>query len=887
MIPKTHKSRKSSRYSGERGTSLQILHSTMKWLHIEQIAAKLWDTYSALLSHQAMILAMNSSFVDPLIQFESQLSIIESTFKMLCSIPTLDTVKDMGKNEDDKEDLELLYRTIFNLFEDTLLMLVYKDLYKLQILKEMITWMNQESSFLQERAMTIISRVLSFASRKVKGYTSVDAPCLGVLAAELSLLCTHSDPSITQQASLGMYHLLCIAKCQNDTVKTANAKNERYMENSLPIPPAGIEYLPKILQQDKTKIAQNIGQALLPGLLTDFVWSLLIKIPLPNVTTAYEAAILLTLTLEYYAQKITMVSKIMDEIYKQLQENSSPSMKQVLLWLITLLTRTSPKKVIFHLMDYSVPANSTLILMWQAAGLESQVAPQVLKTILLILKGKPGEKHKIMVQRRRLSVDSVNMMPVAASQALSTLLPLKSYKKAVAQFFPQLLMALLLQQFYSSEVKLLTKNTVCYAQEALRTLLTCSGLQEVDSALKKKNCWSQFSQTLFHHHSVYLIAKTLSEHKFPQFPETLRYLYKLSVEDPRRSEDMVITIIFLTELLNNFFKDPFPEEFLSLFRNWVNDPNPAVCKLSLQKIATMAPVINETENVCNLLFSIIDAFFSKDNNVVIRALLTLRRLLIKLDKTTYSSLCSRIASSYYPLMDHSNAGIRSMAIRHFGELLQDMSHHTRVLNDLVIDSLVPLILFLEDTEKRVFQACMYTLEVCASSLHWFTTHLLSDEYYSYELVVLDICNNILVSHKQYITELLSDALGYLRSSRAYLRRASIILVGYFTKLSGHLLLKDEIEVISEAIDRELQDEDPVIVGLAKKTQAILQDITNRMTSSNIKQCFQRIFNTFYIKRLKPLYYYNLTCDLNISSMKDSEFNSKKADEEVENEDISE
>ncbi|XP_060052957.1 maestro heat-like repeat-containing protein family member 9 isoform X5 [Erinaceus europaeus] len=829
MIPKTHKSRKSSRYSGERGTSLQILHSTMKWLHIEQIAAKLWDTYSALLSHQAMILAMNSSFVDPLIQFESQLSIIESTFKMLCSIPTLDTVKDMGKNEDDKEDLELLYRTIFNLFEDTLLMLVYKDLYKLQILKEMITWMNQESSFLQERAMTIISRVLSFASRKVKGYTSVDAPCLGVLAAELSLLCTHSDPSITQQASLGMYHLLCIAKCQNaDTVKTANAKNERYMENSLPIPPAGIEYLPKILQQDKTKIAQNIGQALLPGLLTDFVWSLLIKIPLPNVTTAYEAAILLTLTLEYYAQKITMVSKIMDEIYKQLQENSSPSMKQVLLWLITLLTRTSPKKVIFHLMDYSVPANSTLILMWQAAGLESQVAPQVLKTILLILKGKPGEKHKIMVQRRRLSVDSVNMMPVAASQALSTLLPLKSYKKAVAQFFPQLLMALLLQQFYSSEVKLLTKNTVCYAQEALRTLLTCSGLQEVDSALKKKNCWSQFSQTLFHHHSVYLIAKTLSEHKFPQFPETLRYLYKLSVEDPRRSEDMVITIIFLTELLNNFFKDPFPEEFLSLFRNWVNDPNPAVCKLSLQKIATMAPVINE-----------------------------------------------------------SNAGIRSMAIRHFGELLQDMSHHTRVLNDLVIDSLVPLILFLEDTEKRVFQACMYTLEVCASSLHWFTTHLLSDEYYSYELVVLDICNNILVSHKQYITELLSDALGYLRSSRAYLRRASIILVGYFTKLSGHLLLKDEIEVISEAIDRELQDEDPVIVGLAKKTQAILQDITNRMTSSNIKQCFQRIFNTFYIKRLKPLYYYNLTCDLNISSMKDSEFNSKKADEEVENEDISE
>ena len=52
-------------------------------------------------------------------------------------------------------------------------------------------------------------------------------------------------------------------------------------------------------------------------------------------------------------------------------------------------------------------------------------------------------------------------------------------------------------------------------------------------------------------------------------------------------------LTFFFQLLNNFFKDPFPEKFLVLFRNWVNDPDPAVCKLSLQKIASMAPVINE------------------------------------------------------------------------------------------------------------------------------------------------------------------------------------------------------------------------------------------------------------------------------------------------------
>ncbi|XP_057413546.1 maestro heat-like repeat-containing protein family member 9 [Balaenoptera acutorostrata] len=832
-----------------------------------QTAASLWDAYSGLLSNQAMILAMNSSFVDPLLQYETQLKIVELSFKMAFAIPSLDKVKEIGKNEDDQEDLENLYRTIFNIFEDTLLILVSKDLYKLQILKEMAVWMSEDNLYMQERAMVIISRVLSFASRKVKGYTSVDVPCLGVLAAELSLLCSHADPAITQQASLGMYHLLCIAKCQNaDIAKNKSTKYDKPGSHCLLPSPSDIEFLPKILQRDKSKIAQSVGQTLLPRLLTDFVWSLLMRLSAPDQTTASKAATILKLTLEYYAHKVTMVSKIVDVIYKQLCGNASPILKQAMLRVITLLTRTSPKKVIFQLMDYPVPADNTLMLMWQAAGSESSVALHVLKTILLILKGKPGAMEERITERRHFSLDTTNMMPVAASQALCTLLPIGSYKKAVAQFFPQLLMALMLQLFYTSNLRLMTEDRPFYARDALRVLLNCSGLQQVDIALKRKNCWSQFSQALFHHHGVYLVAKTLSDYNFPQFPDTLHYLYKLSVEGPRRSEDNVITIIFLTELLNNFFKDPFPEEFLVLFRNWVNDADPAVSKLSLQKIASTAPVINEIENVCSLLISILDAFLSQDKTVVIRALMTLRRLLGKLDKVTYSSLCTRIACSYCPLMDHINGGIRSMAIRHFGELLRDMSQYTWMLNDVVFGGLVPLILFLEDTEARVVKACKHTLEICASELKWSTSYLLKDEHYSFELVVLNICNNLLISHQKYITDLISDTLGFLRSSRTYLRRGSVILIGYLAKLGGHLLLRDEIEVMLEAIDRVLRDEDPVIREFAEITNKIFMEIAHRLTSSNIKQSFRRLFNLIYIKKLKPLYNYNLPKDLTGSPM---------------------
>lgn len=44
------------------------------------------------------------------------------------------------------------------------------------------------------------------------------------------------------------------------------------------------------------------------------------------------------------------------------------------------------------------------------------------------------------------------------------------------------------------------------------------------------------------------------------------------------------------------------------------------------------------------------------------------------------------------------------------------------------------------------------------------------------------------------------------------------------------------------------------------------ETAHRLTSSNIKQSFRRLFNLIYIKKLKPLYNYNLPKDLTGSPM---------------------
>lgn len=47
------------------------------------------------------------------------------------------------------------------------------------------------------------------------------------------------------------------------------------------------------------------------------------------------------------------------------------------------------------------------------------------------------------------------------------------------------------------------------------------------------------------------LYRTLSECNFPQFPETLHYVYKVAIEGPRRSEDSIVTIIFFAEVSFN------------------------------------------------------------------------------------------------------------------------------------------------------------------------------------------------------------------------------------------------------------------------------------------------------------------------------------------------
>ncbi|XP_052055889.1 maestro heat-like repeat-containing protein family member 9 [Apodemus sylvaticus] len=835
-------------------TRLQTLQSSVTWYHVEFKAEILLDTYSGLLSEQSMILAMNSSFVDPLMQFESQLRIIELSFKKVFSMPSLSTVKAMGRTSEDTEDLENLYQNIFNIFEDTLLILVSKDFYKIQILKEMATWMSEDCLYQQERAMMVITRVLIFASKRVKKYPSIDAPCLGLLAAELSLFCSHSDPEIIQQAMASMNYVLYIGLCQNSNVVKFKSSKPSEEESNIKIITSDIESLAKMTQGEKAKIAQSVGQILLPQLLTDFVWTLLKKLSSSNNKVAIEAASLLKLTLEFHAQKITRVSKIVDDVYEQLCGNSAHMMKGVMLRVISLLTRASPKKVIFQLMEFPVPADKTLLLMWQAASMESSVASEVLKTILSILKGRPGEMEETLGEKRRFSLDAANMMPVAASQALCTFLPVTSYKKVVVKLFPEFLMALLLQLFYCSQhVKDTAQDRPLYVRDALKALLNCSGLEEVDKALERKNFWDQFSQVMDHQYGIHLMAKTLSEYNFPQFPETLHYVYKVAVEGPRRSDDSIVTIIFFAELLNNFFKESLPEEFLVLFRNWINDSNPSVGKMSLQKIASMAPVFSEIESVCKLLLPVLDAFLSKEHTVIIRAMLTLRNILGKLDKKIYSTVCIRIASSYCPLMDHVNGGIQCMAIRHFGELLTDMSQYSWTLRHIVLGSLVPLILFLESKETRIVNACRYTLTVCVTQLKWSTACLLKDETYNFESVVLDICNNLLSSHESYITDLISDTLGFLGSSRAFLKKGAIILVGYLGKSGEHLLLREEIDIMIEVIERLTRSEDPLIKELAEKTRKLFKEMANRMASSTIKQTFRKWVKMFRTKKVKLIY----------------------------------
>lgn len=80
-------------------------------------------------------------------------------------------------------------------------------------------------------------------------------------------------------------------------------------------------------------------------------------------------------------------------------------------------------------------------------------------------------------------------------------------------------------------------------------------------------------------------------------------------------------------------------------------------------------------------------------------------------------------------------------------------------------------------------------------------------------------------------------------------------------------LELKVLLLLTAIDRVVRDEDPMIRELAEITHNIFKEIDHRLTSSNVKQTFQRLFHIIYVKKLKPLYYYNWPNNLASSPVK--------------------
>ncbi|KAL0590741.1 hypothetical protein AAY473_038206 [Plecturocebus cupreus] len=88
------------------------------------------------------------------------------------------------------------------------------------------------------------------------------------------------------------------------------------------------------------------------------------------------------------------------------------------------------------------------------------------------------------------------------------------------------------------------------------------------------------------------------------------------------------------------------------------------------------------------------------------------------------------------------------------------------------------------------------------------------------------------------------------------------------------------------IERLLRDEDPVIKELAEITHNIFKKIAHKLTSTTLKQNFQKLLKFFYIKKLKPLYNYN-SPNGQIDSPTDSEYikNDKEGLREENDDDI--
>ncbi|TFJ96796.1 methylmalonyl-CoA mutase [Platysternon megacephalum] len=156
-----------------------------------------------------------------------------------------------------------------------------------------------------------------------------------------------------------------------------------------------------------------------------------------------------------------------------------------------------------------------------------------------------------------------------------------------------------------------------------------------------------------------------------------------------------------------------------------------------------------------------------------------------LDGEGLGSISQDIAVSLRPFIDDERGSVRSAAILLLGNVVSRVKDPGKpIVQQEIINCLLPLLLHLEDRDESVTLRCKLTLFRCAVFLRWahLKTLFRSMAWDGYSRLLKYVCK-CLMQNESHIPKFLYQALEYLESSQTTIRHSAALFIGKQSKFT--------------------------------------------------------------------------------------------------------
>ncbi|XP_027476901.1 protein MROH8 isoform X2 [Zalophus californianus] len=692
---------------------------------------------------------------------------------------------------------ECLYRQTFQAFSEMLQSLVVKDphLENLDtIFKQMDPWLQSTKDHERERATASMAQVLKCLSRHLSLKLPLRFQRLGHLVALMALLCGDPVKEVAEKAAEGMHYLLRITlrlkytsydKKNHPSLRRAMKKCQELLEL----------YSIKQFYSCPFKIAQIFEVFLNSNELCQFVMTILDSLEnLKHPCTQQSAGELLLTLVKNAESRFEKVPEIMRVVCARLSIISQPRVRRQIINTVSLFI-SRPKytdTVISHLLCHPVPYDRHLAELWRTLEVELPSTTWILWRLLRKLQ----KCHNAPTQEKMAYV------AVAATDALYEVFVGNRLQAATFRLFPQLLMTLLIQIHHSIG---LTMSDVAipsglYTEQEMSSEVTplCFAIQSTKTLLLRTLCWQEFNimeknkgWTLLegkecHLQGVSLLANALLERNHLLAHKVMYLLVPLL--NRGNDKHKLTSAGFFVELLQSPVARRLPSIYSVVrLKDWLHHGNSVFKFLALKGLHYLIKHQEMREGIRSLLPCILDLLRETDEKIVLLAIQILLQLVGTMDFTTLTAMMKTLLS----LFGDVRPDVHRFSMTLFGASIKSVKYiDKKSVENQVLDSLVPLLLYSQDENDAVAEESRQVLTICAQFLKWKLPQEVycKDPWYISPREAGAVCK-FFGKKCQGKVNLLAQTLMFSKKAKLPIRRAAVLFVGLLLKYVDHSELR--------------------------------------------------------------------------------------------------